>query len=158
MAIKTILIIQLDMHIFMDNLNNIFLMNNYIQHPSSQHHHLNKLHITKIVHKICWTPHKIHLHKVRAHSAIIGNEMIEVLANEGTHKDKPSIIAHIHIAHPTPYWLASCMTATHDVAIHNLHTFIDNEHMNQESFATKNKYPTRNCRHNFLITYGKPRV
>ena len=48
-AIKTTQSIQLDMHIFIDTLNNISLINNYIQCPSSQHHHMNKLLIVAIV-------------------------------------------------------------------------------------------------------------
>jgi hypothetical protein len=60
------------------------------------------------------------MHKVRAHSGIIGNEIADTLANEGTLKEKPTTTPHIHIAHPTPYWLASCPTATHDGAIRNL--------------------------------------
>ena len=42
-AIKTIQHTQLDTYIFTKNLNSIFLINNHIQHPTSQHHHLDKL-------------------------------------------------------------------------------------------------------------------
>ena len=72
---------------------------------------------------IYWTPHKIHIHKVRAHTSITGNKIADTLADEGTLKEKPTNTPHIHIAHPTPYCLASCPTATHDGVIHNLHTF-----------------------------------
>ena len=48
-AIKTIQTTQLDMHIFKNNLHNIFLIDNHIKHPTSQHQHPNKL-LTTIVH------------------------------------------------------------------------------------------------------------
>ena len=48
---------------------------------------------------------------------------------------------HIHIAHQTPYWLASCPTATHDEAIRNLRTFITKEHGNRETISAKHKFP-----------------
>ena len=38
-AIKTVQPTQMDTHIFTDSLNNIYLINNHIQHPTSQHHH-----------------------------------------------------------------------------------------------------------------------
>jgi hypothetical protein len=87
------------------------------------------------------TPHTIHIYKVRAHSSIIGNTITDTLANHGTLKEKPSTTSHIHIAHSTPYCLASCLTTTHDKTIPNLHTFIIKEHRNREAETTKNKSP-----------------
>ena len=72
----------------------------------------------------------IHIHKVRAHTCICGNEIADTLANEGTPKEKPDTTPHIHIAHTTPYWLASCPTTTHDGAIRNLSTFLTKTHEN----------------------------
>ena len=140
-VIKTIQITRIDTQIFTDNLNSIFLINNHIQHPTSQHHHLDKLLIAAIIHQIYWTPHKVHIHKVRAHSGIIENEIADTLANEGTLKEKPTNTPHIHIAHPTPYWLANYPTTTHDHAIYNLHTFITKEEGNRETISTKNQFP-----------------
>jgi hypothetical protein len=37
-AIKTIQTTQINTNIFTDSLNNIYLINNHIQHPTSQHH------------------------------------------------------------------------------------------------------------------------
>ena len=51
-AIKTIQTTQRDIHIFTDSLNSIYLLNNHIQHPTSQHHHPDKLLITAIIHQI----------------------------------------------------------------------------------------------------------
>jgi hypothetical protein len=65
-------------------------------------------------------------------TGIMGNEIADTLANEGTLKEKPSATPHIHLAHATPYWLANCPTATHDVAIRNLHTFVTKAQYNCE--------------------------
>jgi hypothetical protein len=86
--------------------------------------------IATIIRQIYWTPHTIHIHKVRAHLGIIGNKIDDTVANEGTLIEKPIATPHIHIAHTTPYWVASCPTATHDGAIRNLHTFVTKEHEN----------------------------
>jgi len=112
-----------------------------MQHPTSQHHHPDKLLIKAIIHQIYWTPHLSHIHKVRAHTGIIGNEIADTLANEGTTKEKPTSTPHIHIAHATPYWLASCPTATRDEAIRNLHTFITKTHDYQGVRIAQHKYP-----------------
>ena len=83
----------------------------------------------------------IHIHKVRAHTDISGNEMADTLANMGALQDKPDTTPRIHIARTTPYWLASCPTGTHDGAIRNLHTFITKEHKNRECASANQKYP-----------------
>src|ERR1700738_2077621 len=83
----------------------------------------------------------VHIHKVREHTVISGNEMADTLANMGTLKDKPDTTPRIHIARTTPYWLASCPTGTHDGAIRNLRTFITKEHENRECALAIQKYP-----------------
>ena len=140
-AIKNIQTTKTDIHIFSHNLNNIYLINNHIQHPTSQHHHPNKLLIAAKIHQIYWTVHFIYIHKVRAHTGIKGNAIADMLANKGTLKEKPTATPHIHLAHATPYWLASCPTATHDGAIRNLHAFVTKAHDNREVRATQNKFP-----------------
>ena len=140
-AIKTIETTRTDTHIFTDSLNNIYLINNHIQCPTSQHHHPDKLLIAAIVRQIYWTPHLIHIHKVRAHTGIRGNEEADILANEGTLKEKPTNTPHIHVAHATPYWLASCPTTTHNGAIRNIHKFIIKEHNNRKMAVAQRKFP-----------------
>ena len=78
----------------------MYLINNHIQHPTSQHDHPNKLLIVAIIHQIYWTPHLIHIHKVRAHTGIMGNEIIDTLANDGTLKEKTLATPHIYIYTP----------------------------------------------------------
>ena len=72
----------------------------------------------------------------------MGNKIADTLANEGTFKDKPPPTPHIHIhiAHTTPYWLASCPTATHNGDIRNLHTFVTKEHDNCEVRVAHKKF------------------
>jgi hypothetical protein len=119
----------------------IYLISNHIQHPTSQQHHLDKILITAIIHQIYLTLHLIHIHKVRAHTGIKGNEIADTLANEGTNKEKPTPTPHIHIAQATPYWLASCPTATRDGAIRNLHIFVTKTHDQQEVRMAQHKHP-----------------
>ena len=122
-------------------LNNIYLINNHVQHPTSQHHHPDKLLIAAIIHPILWTPHLIHIHKVRAHTGIVGNEKADTLANEGTLKEKPIATPHVHLAHASPYWLASYPIATHDGAIRNIHKFIIKAHDNHKVVNAQHKFP-----------------
>ena len=89
--------------------------------------------VAAIVHQIYWTPHKIYIHKVRAYIGIIGNKIVDTLVNEETFKDNPATTPCIHIAHTTPYWLASYHTATHNDTIRNLNTL--------KNKNTKNKNP-----------------
>ena len=117
-----------DTHIFTDNLNSIYLIHNYIRHPSSQHNHLDKYLIAAIVNHITWSAHKITIQKVKAHTCIISNEIADQLANMGALLDKPTNIPRIHTAHTTPYWLNGIPTSTHTGAIRNLQTYINKEH------------------------------
>ena len=71
----------------------------------------------------------------------MGNEQAATLPNEGTLKEKPTATPHIHLAHATPYWLASCPTTTHDGAIRNIHKFIIKEHNNREIAFAQRKFP-----------------
>ena len=129
------------MHIFTNNLS-IYLINNHIHHPTSQHQHPpNTLLIASIVCQIYWTPHTVHIHKVQAHSRITRNEITDTLANDGTLVEKTTATPHIHTTHTTPYWLASYLMATHDGAICNLHKLVTKEHKNREIETTKTKLP-----------------
>ena len=102
-AIKPIQTTQLDMHIFIESLNSIFLINNHIPHLTSQHNHPDKLLIATSVHQIYWTPHTIHIHKVCAQLGITGNEIVDTLANEGTLGRKTD--HHPTYPHGPPYSL-----------------------------------------------------
>lgn len=75
-----------DIHIFTDNLNNIYLINNHIQQSSSQYLHLDKLLISSIVYYILWNQHKITIQKIKALTRIKGNGLANTLATDGTTK------------------------------------------------------------------------
>ena len=92
-----------DIHIFTDSLNSIYLIHNHIRHPSSQHNHPDKLLISAIVNHITWSTHKITIHKVRAHTCIIGNDTADQLVNNVALLDKHTNTPRIHAAHTTPY-------------------------------------------------------
>ena len=71
----------------------------------------------------------------------MGNEKADTLANEGTLKEKPSATPHMHLAHATPYWLASCPTSTHNGAIRNIHKFVIKAYNNREVIIAQIKFP-----------------
>ena len=108
---------HLDTYIFTDNLNIIFLINNHIMHPSALYHHPNKLLIATILHPN-HTKHKISIHKVRAHTDIMGKK-------QNRHPNKwrstqrpppPPPPKHTH----SPYWpiLASNLPDCHMESTH----------------------------------------
>jgi hypothetical protein len=68
-------------------------------------------------------------------------KIADILASEGTTKAKPTNTPHIHMAHPTPYWLANYPTTTHNEAIRNLRTFITKEHGTRETTSSKKEIP-----------------
>lgn len=70
---------------------------------------------------------------------IIGNEIADQLANEGTLLDKPTNIPWIHITHTTPHWLKGVPTGTHTGAIYNLQAYINKEHMDQKLRLAQSK-------------------
>ena len=100
-------------YVFTDNLNNTYLINNHIHHPSSQHNHPDKLLISTMVHQIPWIKHNITIQKARAHIKFLGNEFIYKLANEGTTCNKPTPTPHSQVAHTILYWLDGIPTSEH---------------------------------------------
>lgn len=121
--------------------NSIYLINNHITHPSSQHHQLNKLLMLSIVNQIIWPKHKITIHKIRAH---IGNTSIDTtnkLANNHVTIAQPNPTPNIHIAHTTPYWLNKILRCGHKGEIVNLPPYINKKHKNELTKAhTKHTY------------------
>jgi ribonuclease HI len=92
-------------YIFTDSLNSLYLINTQIRHPSKHTNHPNKTILTQIVTMLQSRTHPIALHKVKAHTDIIGNEIVDVLEKSGLRKphsmpNKP----HEH-AYSTPYYL-----------------------------------------------------
>ena len=52
-----------DINIFTDSLNSIYLINNHVRRPSSQHNYPDKLLTTSICQHITWFRHKITIQK-----------------------------------------------------------------------------------------------
>jgi ribonuclease HI len=74
-------------YIFTDSLNSLYLINTQIKHPTQQNNHPNKTILALIVKLLKNRVAPTTLHKVRAHTNIIGNEEAEKLAKEGNKTD-----------------------------------------------------------------------
>jgi hypothetical protein len=93
-------------HIFTDSLNSLYLINTQIKHPTQQSNHPDKSILALIVKLLKDRVATTTLHKVRAHTNIIGNEEADKLAKEGSKIDPENDMptqAHEN-AHSTPYW------------------------------------------------------
>jgi ribonuclease HI len=93
-------------HIFTNSLNSLYLINTQIKHPTQQNNHPDKTILASIVNMLKNHIATTHLHKVRAHTNILGNEEADKLAKEGSKIVLVSDIPfHPHqSAHSTPYW------------------------------------------------------
>jgi hypothetical protein len=93
-------------YIFTDSLNSLYLINTQIKHPTQQNNHPDKTVLASIVNMLKNRTAITHLHKVRAHTNIIGNEEADKLAKEGSKIILVSDIPfHPHEdAHSTSYW------------------------------------------------------
>ena len=84
--------------IFADNLNRNYLLHYYINHPSSQHNHLDKLLIVTIIFNSQHSTHKIMIQKVRAHNNIFGDDEANKLAKQGGNRDPiPITLTPFHL-------------------------------------------------------------
>jgi hypothetical protein len=103
---------------------------------------MDKLSIAAIVNQINWAQLFIYLKKiipkVRAHTKIIGNELIDKLANVDITEYKIIHALHKHTTHPCR--LVGPPSTMHDEAIWSLHTFINKEHMIRETAMGKHEF------------------
>jgi ribonuclease HI len=74
-------------HIFTDSLNSLYLINTQIKHLTQQNNHPDKTILALIVKLLKDRVATTTLHKVRAHTNIIGNEEADKLAKEGSKID-----------------------------------------------------------------------
>jgi ribonuclease HI len=93
-------------HIFTYSLNSLYLINTQIKYPTQQNNYPDKTILASIVNMLKNRTATTHLHKVRAHTNIIGNEEVDKLAKKGT---KIVLVSDIPFqphesAHSTPYW------------------------------------------------------
>ena len=92
-------------YIFTDSLNSLYLINTQLRHPSAHNNHPDKTILEKIMEMLQRRMHLIQLHKVKAHSNIIGNEIVDALAKRGSQKAHTLPIESHEFAHSTPYYL-----------------------------------------------------
>jgi ribonuclease HI len=93
-------------HIFTDSLNSLYHINIQIKHPTQQNNHPDKTMLASIVNMLKNHTSITHLHKIRAHTNIIGNEEADKLAKEGSKIVLVSDIPYqpYESAHSTLYW------------------------------------------------------
>lgn len=106
LAIEHTKSLTIDTFIFTNNLNNIYLLQIHIQHPSSQNNHLDKPLIAHIIYAIKNSTHNISITKVRAHTNIILNDEADEannLAKLGALEPLILLIPFHHIGPPSPY-------------------------------------------------------
>ena len=67
--------------------------------------HPDKTILSKIAEILQRRIHLIHLHKVKAHSNVIGNKIVDALAKRGSLKNHTFPIEPHEFAHSTPYYI-----------------------------------------------------
>lgn len=96
-------------HIFIDNLNSLYLINTYIKHNTAYNNHPDKLLLMKIVQNLCERIDFSTIQKIRLHTRIKGNDMANKLAKAGPEAEdiphEESTNNPHYKAHKTPYWL-----------------------------------------------------
>jgi ribonuclease HI len=92
-------------YIFTDSLNSLYLINTQLRHPSTHNNHPDKTILAKITEMLQTRTHPTHLHKVKAHSNITSNEIIDALAKRGSQKAHTLPAEPHEFAHSTPYYL-----------------------------------------------------
>ena len=91
-------------HIFIDCLNGLYIIKTQIKHSTLHNNHSNKILLQEIVELLQQRTQTTTLHKVRAHTNIIGNEKVDELAKEGRDKEHTNAINPHEFAHSTPYY------------------------------------------------------
>ena len=90
--------------IFTDSLNSLYLLNTQIKHPSIHNNHPHKIILTQIIQMLQSQTQPTSIHKVKAHSNITGNEIVDTLAKNGRHKQHSFPNEPHEFAHSTPYY------------------------------------------------------
>ena len=103
MAIEHIKSLTMDTFIFMDTINNIYLLLNHIKLPSSKYNHPDKLLIAHILATAKASKHDVIIRKVRAHTNTIGNDKGNKLAKKGEQEPKILVIPFHPIGKQMPY-------------------------------------------------------
>jgi ribonuclease HI len=103
---------QEPVHIFTDSLNSLYLINTQIKHSAQQNNHPDKTILALIVKLLKDREALTTLHKVRAHTNIIGNEEADKLAKEGSKIDLENDMPLKPTKMPTPRHTGGVETMT----------------------------------------------
>ena len=91
-------------HIFTDCLNCIYILKTQIKHPTQHNNHADKAILTSMVEMLKSRTQLTTIHKVKAHTNIVGNEQTDQLAKQGTKKRYRFAVKSCEFAHTTPYY------------------------------------------------------
>ena len=91
-------------HIFTDSLNSLYLLNTQIKHPSLHNNHPDKTILIQIIQMLQLRTQPTSLYKVKAHSNITRNEIVDTLTKNGRHKQHSLPTEPHKFAHSTPYY------------------------------------------------------
>jgi hypothetical protein len=92
-------------YIFTNSLNSLYLINTQLRHPSAHNNHPDKTILLQIASMLTTRTQPIALHKVKAHSNITGNEIVDALAKSGRTKLHSLPNEPYKHAHSTSYYL-----------------------------------------------------
>ena len=73
-------------HIFIDCLNDLYVIKTQIKHPTQHKNHPDKIILEEIVEMLQRRTQPTTMYKIRAHANIEGNEKADKLAKEGREK------------------------------------------------------------------------
>ena len=90
--------------IFTDSLNSRYLLNTQIKHPSLHNNHPDKTILTQIIQMLQSRIQPTSIHKVKAHSNITSNNIVDTLAKNGRHKQHSLPTEPHEFAHSIPYY------------------------------------------------------
>ena len=91
-------------HIFIDCLNCLYMLNTQMKHPTLHNNHPDKTILSEMIELLQNRTQPTTLYKVRAHANIDGNEQANKLAKEGNLKSHSNAHMPHKFAHSTPYY------------------------------------------------------
>ena len=117
-------------HIFIDSLNSLILLNIQIKHPSIHNNHPDKTILSEMVKMLQQRNHPLTIYKVRTHSNIRGNDKANSLAKEGNELEHRHPCFPHELVHSTPYylhkdfWLGNMTRTPYKGPIRHLQTYL----------------------------------
>ena len=129
---------SIDVHNFIDNLNNNYLLHNHIHHHSSQHNYLYKLLIATILFHVQHTKRKVTIQIVKAMLAwSMGKNEANKLVKQGSIRDP--IPLNLTPFHLIGHWIPT--STQHNGSICNIKRYIENKYCGDTISSLANSYP-----------------